>query len=329
MKEINENMEQLENDFKLEVCEELFPHCEMLKRSVMEGFEASMWEEQCIAAAEGDLTENHLTVSDKDFIEATVFYRGLRLKADPEEIFEAKSSLKHRPVFRPVAIWLGVAVAAAVAVIVTIPLFTPDIDRGPAIAAIQPLPSHAEINAGQVIQNQADRNQAPETNINKPANRTVTRSLSVSIISGVEHLSVDQMTNEDSMEEFSPPPLIAQGHQLLAEATKPAFNDMLLVTQPETRSAETVAVMPQNDDTETEERGSILRNLAQTVGFAKADPRVKPGNIKPLERLSEKGIVKLNTLLSKETVVVKEYDDNGKLTYYAVQSGTLSFSRSY
>lgn len=287
--------------------EEKFSLVEKLKRSEMDGLDASLWEELCITASENE-QQNDSTLLDSEELKQEVSrYKSLKLKADEHALYPNKSSLKkssHR-----ISLWAGVA-AAAIALLIAAPAIlqngSSDVAMPQAVATL-PAANKAE----KQLQEQVSKNEVKANN-----NPAIAQANSIAV-KPTPKVEV-KASAQNSYKRKS-----IEAERAVPKTKRESLGLTTLVAAPQATAIAvdaTQAIEPQlpvaNQDVIVFASSDELRPIAaEKAGF--------------LDRLREKGIVNVNKLLGQGTMVVKEYDSNGKLTLYAVQSNTLSFEKEY
>lgn len=280
---------------------------EKLKRSEMDGFDATLWEELCIAASENELDSRELQKTE-EFKQALGNYNRLKLKADQQITYPNKSSLK-KGVTR-ITLWISAAAAAAV-LLVAIPAIIQNIssDRKPPKIATIP---YASDEVQQKSPENSSINQV-ENNSVKPQPEHIVPQAEPSIV----EVAADRKNGIKEKEaEAEMLDQRVKRESLRLEIVETPKNTILAISTKESIKQHTV---------KTVDRDVIL--LASSEEINQIEVGVERPNI--LDRLKEKSIVNLNKLRGEGTMVVKEYNSDGKLTLYAVQSNTLRFEKKY
>lgn len=286
--------------------EEKFSLPEKLKRSEMDGLDASLWEELCIAAAENEQPSNHTLLNNEEFKQEVNTYKLLKLTANEQIFYSNKSSLKRSS--SKIGLWISVA-AAVVTLLIVVPAairnYSPN-TTAPKVAAI---PDTLK-NAKEEQHSPNHVNQDIKEEQNSPA--------------------IAQATKEAAQPKAKPSSVSSNIKEAKAETANPIQEQKraglgLAAVEPAIPSAVLVA-------STTEAAQPLIQPLDQNIIILASSDELQPIEVEKvgfLDRLKEKSIVNVNRLLGQGTMVVKEYDSDGKLTLYAVQSNTLNFEKEY
>ena len=288
--------------------EEKFSCPEKLKRSEVEGLDTSLWDELCIAASENEL-ENPALLDNEEFRQEVSRYSSLKLKADNRLTYPDKSSLKKSS--PKVGLWICVA-AAAIALLIAIPAIMRNSSSEPLTPQLVTTPSTPEKSPQGAQSSKPDEKHEAD---NTPA-ITQAKNTTVEPKSVVKNTTATAGTKDNEIKSVTP----TQELKRLSLG----LNTIEPIQQ--------IAVMAANTE------GGIKQHSPQAdtqniILFASSDEveRMEIEVEKPsfLDRLREKSIVNVNRLLGKGTIVVREYDSDGKLTLYAVQSGAINFEKDF
>ncbi len=326
MEDLLHNIE--DNELRLKPEQEHFSHTERLKRSEIEGLDISLWDELCLTAAEkgaGEITSSHSSLlTDEEFGKQTEEYSALKLTADKLIVFTNTDSLKQQP--KRIGLWVGVA--AAIVILLTLPSIIAD-------KSVPPVQNGQQTVASSSPAQQQNTNVvAGIKDSSRTAQNTVIDTAPVSSKTQLKQhqqaaksSGVNTRTEENNKANTISQPTQRQPIQLagIERASQPVILAYALDAEKPTVDIANRDLIANETD---EEDVSLLRTIAQRVGGI-AQNTDKPDSPRLLDRLAEKGIVGINRLLNKKTVVVKEYDNTGALTLFAVQSNTINFHKSY
>ncbi|MDR0659474.1 MAG: hypothetical protein LBG19_01450 [Prevotellaceae bacterium] len=296
-----------DSDFRLIPRDEGFSSPEKLKRSEMDGLDASLWEELCIAAAENE-QQNDTLMNNEVFRREVDKYKSLKLKSDQQVFYPNKNSLKKNSL--KAVLWISVAAAV--------------------IALLIALPAILRNNNSDIVNPQIATIPYAPTGIPKE------QESPVSMVEDLEELQSNKA--------------IAQATEKAAVQPKEKREEAIPSNAIVEKEVETIAAMPEQKrtnlglasiepitytatiETAEEVKATIIQTDNQNVVlFTSADEieRIEVERPSFFDRLREKSIVNFNKLRGEGTMVVREYDSNGKLTLYAVQSKALSFEKDY
>ena len=301
------NNHHTEND-ELRLCpqDERFPMPEKLKRANDDELSISRWNELCIGMAENCLTDEETQLvhswmkEDEASRQLVNAYQKLILKSDNALTFSEKNSLKHQITGR--IAWIGtVAAAAVIAILFTIYTFRNEqqtilSNTNPnivAVAAVTLIPdTNPAIDSTTLIQKEV----APKTDV-KEVKKT--------------RQPVSPKPEEKQAQKDSGEPGRSQARTLQPDIKRlPARQPVLLANIEPITAVELVLPDSQPDITSA--------------------TSIVPVKVKSfLDQLTEKAIVGVNRVFNKETIVVKEYNPEGELTFLAVQSNLFNMERSY
>ncbi len=285
--------------------EEKFSLPEKLKRSEMDGLDASQWEELCIAASENEHQVNNTLLNNEEFKQEVSKYKSLKLTANKQISYPNKNSLKKSNY--KIGLWISVA-AATIALFIAIPAIlrnsSPDTNV-PQVATTSPAPEKVQTP----IQTQVDEENKQIANNTTNTNNIATQPKQKAEV---------KVSTQNSTEEKS-----IKAGKTIQEVKRESLGLRTLAYT--SQAAAVVASITK--DTEPQ----LLTQNQDVVILASSD-EIQPIEVEKasfLDRLKEKSIVNVNRLLGESTMVVKEYDSDGKLTLYAVQSNTLNFEKEY
>ena len=293
-----------DNELRLTSKSVKMPQPEKLKRSELDGLDISLWDELCTAEAEGETLDKqyyHLT-SDSEFSSQVTQLRMLKLHADTGISFENKNSLKKKTT-KSVWIWVGsVAVAASLALLLTLPLLKTDSSNHPV----------------------AQGTTQPKAGTNQPANTTPPYSSKANNQSATVQTANSNGISEKKHTTNSP----KQADSKTNEQAEKRRQTLGLPAMPPLNEPPVMLAGGSNSGIERitttipiEDMQLIADN--STIGTQQLE---QPGLFR---RIAERGIVQFNSIFDQGTLVVKEYNNEGKLTLYAVQSNTFSFEKKY
>lgn len=300
-----------DGELRLSPGEEKFSFPEKLRRSEMDGLDASQWEELCIAASEDELSglqKANAILTNDEFKQEVSTYKTLKLKADKQISYPNKNSLKKSN--RRIGLWISV-VAAAVAILIALPLFISNTDTRTNTykLAITPyIPQQPEKNHPAL----ADNENGKDIPQNKPVIAQAKNNHSQADATHKVGKQVDDITNTKNN--------VPDTGNLKAERPKFELKSIGSINEGLAVNSTEDSKLPHSIELNHD---MIL--LASSENFEPIE--VERANF--FDRLKEKSIVSLNRLRGEGTMVVKEYDSDGKLTLYAVQSNTLSFEKTY
>lgn len=289
--------------------EEKFSLPEKLKRSEIDGLDASLWEELCIAVSENEPQDDNSLLNNEEFKQDALKYKSLKLRADKQVLYPNKSSLKKSS--PKIGLWISVA-AAIVVLLIAIP------------AIIKK--SSPDMGAPQMAT-------TPDTLKDAKKEQRGLESVKEETKDAQNNPAIAQATKEktQSKAEVKPAPTTSSTKEEKVEPTNPTqeqrrVNLGLAAVEPAHHKVALVA-----STTEDIKQSIIQTNNQDVVLFASADEveRIEVERPNFFDRLKEKSIVSLNRLRGEGTMVVREYDSDGKLTLYAVQSKTVNFEKEY
>ena len=301
-----------DSNLRLTPQDDKFSYPEKLKRSEMDGLDASQWEELCIAAAENELNDQqkvNALLNNEEFKQELSKYKSLKLTADKQVSYPNKNSLKKSN--HKIGLWIGIA-AAAVALLIAIPaamqktssntdtprlVTTPSVPEKVEKQAQEP----ANKNNEQVVKNNTVVAQAENTAVQpKPKAETEVKA------TVAKQNDAEEKNTEPELQKVTRESLNFKTLELAQSTTPAVATTENLKPQLQTANLDVV----------------ILASASEIERIEVEKPNF-------FDRLKEKSIVSFNKLRGEGTMVVKEYDSDGKLTLYAVQSSTLSFEKNY
>lgn len=300
---MNNNHHTTDDELRLIPQDERFPVLEKLKRAENEALNISRWEELCIGMAEDCLSAEEaarmqaLMKTDEATREQVAAYRKVVLKNDSAVLFPGKESLKHRSsiTFSWKKVTFGTAAAAIMIVLLSIYVFrTEQHPAGQNSGTTTP-----ELAAVTVAD---EPQQTVETNIDK----------AITPVQKAEKKMLQPDTQKPVQKQpESKQPAVKNERTGLPEMKRlPAAAPVLLASA---TPAHGTLTLP--DPQPLSNSAAPIIELVKVQGF--------------FDRMTGELIVGVNRLLNKETVVVKEFNLEGTMTYYAVHSSTFEMQRNY
>ncbi|MDR2885260.1 MAG: hypothetical protein LBU95_00565 [Rikenellaceae bacterium] len=324
----------MKDELKLTPTGEQFPGLDSLRRSAMEGFGGSARDERLIAAAEGDIIAGGSAAGEGAGHPDTGGFERLRLIADTSVTFPGKQALKRtvitpatgtparRSALRPALIWAAsVAAAAMVAFALLVPVLRPTVDEGAALAAGSVPASAAAKSQTREQQGQAQQDTqvtAPEAAVQPTTPTTAVRSGNA-LAANASHKPVGEVTQSPgdpvpSNENYG----LAGGHDLIAQGSSRIVIQVVHDQQP--------AGTP---DVQLSPAAQLLQQLAGATPLERAERPGLERMLSPIDRMAGGSVVAFNRLLGRETTVIKEYNEKGELTHYAVYTPTTAMEKTY
>ncbi len=251
----------------------------------------------------------------------------LRLRPDMNVVFEDKEALKRRSILKPLAWVGGAAVAAAVALIVMLhaPVQGPAAGvagttavAGADTAVVKIAPA---VPVAPVVEEVIADNAVKENRV-RQAVKPVRKIEAPQPESGNVPESGNESTGVSTPVEVSAP-----AGELIAEHIEPVVEEPKIpVEQVEAgRQAEKPLVA------ERTERPTLQQTLQQTV--TEAIPPLPALNtaalLAPVDQIIGQGLITVNRLLKRPATEVRQYDPDGKLVYYAVETRNINMERNY
>ena len=298
----------IENDeLRLRPQSEHFPIPEKLKRAENDELHTSRWNELCIGMAESCLTDEEAALvyswikEDEASRQQVATYQKLILKTDKGLTFSEKKMLKQRDTGH--VAWISSVAAAAVIVM----LFTIYTFRNEQQTVLPDTITNTVTIAA--ITNITDTSPAIDSTINtqkavspEKELKTVTRTIPAT--TKQEEIIQEQ---KDSVVPVIPQPRILQPDIKRLPARQP-----VLLANVEPVGAMEI-VLPLSSQHDITSATSIVPVKVKTF----------------FDQLAKNAIVGVNRVLNTETVVIKEYNPEGELTYLAVQSELFNMERFY
>lgn len=277
---------------------EKIPYPQKLKRSDLEGLDATRWEELCMAASENEQSDEiNSLLNNSEFKQDVSKYKHLQLKANKSTLYPNKNSLKkHSPKF---SVWIGIA--AAIAILIAVPLIISRLStpkEAHRIASIPYTPNKVQVKEN--VNNLAVENIPTIAQASSPVVKTAPTS----------------KTQNKATVSTNVANSAAREPSLNLTAIEPTLSNITIA------SNTPMASIVQSQQQEVSSEIVLLTSLDDIEHIEVERPNI-------FDWLKERSIVNINKLLGGETVVVREFDNNGKITLYAVQSKTLNFEVNY
>lgn len=285
-----DEMDQTADTPRLSHDGERFPHPERLKRSAMEGLEATLYDEWCAATAEGDADGS---LPAPVVLEAETL-RGMRLRPDLRLHFPAKRSLKHRSPVQRTA-WRSAAAAMVAAGLVTYLL------RESPPAPPQPVTACAIAPAAELPPQEARPAATPSPAPAAPAKPAARPA--------PPYPEPDPLP--EAAGQTAP---LAAGHALLARAPELGQPEIVVKLDIPTQSQKNTLIPALRSEMEVLADAG-MRNLAR-LQLA-------------VDRIHMQGIAAAGLILRQQTVITEVYDGQGNLISYGVQAGRINLRKEY
>jgi hypothetical protein len=327
----------------------IFPLKGKLKRSEILDFEGNEFDEQCIAYAEGDNISNEQSV-----INEARGYARLRLKVDTTLTMPGKDGLKkkaHMPLYY--RLWLAVPVAVVLLIGFFIVNRNSETAENIKIEADVKVPVISKTEQITINENNAKQRLIKDeivvkgdkhANVIKSVNKIDKEILQTSETLHENNVADDgknKMHIEDNELDNSS---ATSNNKLYATIIEPVKIQTIpvkvqesnskvdiseisqtLIAQNEPVEYDIIEIVNRGDEYEQPMRESFFRKIGNLISGRKDDNSEESW----LDVRLQKKIIDVNSLIGKNSTVIKDYDENGKLISTQIASTGLTYNRQY